>query len=318
MDYGAYGAESPSKLRDLVKNYPGIHKDIEFWDDEFNSSPSWAGSDESVQAKYIPRGLVYNWAAGVRTFVWLLTAGTDGNEYDDFGLIHGLRNLRDDFTPRPVFFALQNTNALFSDTKADPKIAITPPEAVALRGGAEHPFFGYGFRSQNGKAIVAYWIAAHSVPGGFFPPVHGDITLQNTGIQHPVLIDVVSGRITPLTWKQGSANVLESLPMKDSVLAIADESYFNWPVLPEAPSSLRASRTANGIELTWEIHGGDPQNAIVERRKAGTQIWEIVAKQSPFQVTYTDLHAVSGLVSYRVRVANSAGQSAYSNVVRVQ
>lgn len=58
----------------------------------FNSIPSWVGSDESVQAKYVPSGFVYNLAAGVKTFVWLLAAGTDGNEYDDFGLIHGLTN----------------------------------------------------------------------------------------------------------------------------------------------------------------------------------------------------------------------------------
>ena len=86
-----------------MRNYPGIRKDIEFWDDEFNSIPSWNGSDETVQTKYVPRGMIYNHAAGVRTFVWLLAAGVDGNEYDDFGLIHGLRNLPDDFTPRPVF-----------------------------------------------------------------------------------------------------------------------------------------------------------------------------------------------------------------------
>ena len=103
MDCGAYGLESPAKLRELVRNYPGIRKDIVFWDDEFNSIPSWTGSDESVQAKYIPRGLLYNWAAGVKTFVWLLASGTDANEFDDFGFIHGLRYLPDDFTPRPVF-----------------------------------------------------------------------------------------------------------------------------------------------------------------------------------------------------------------------
>lgn len=39
MDYGAYGMESPKKLRDLVKNYPGVRRDIGFWDDEFNSIP---------------------------------------------------------------------------------------------------------------------------------------------------------------------------------------------------------------------------------------------------------------------------------------
>ena len=164
MDYGAYGEESPAKLRELVRDYPGIRQDIEFWDDEFNSIPSWVGSDESVQAKYIPRGMIYNWAQGVRTFVWLLTAGVDGNEYDDFGFIHGLRNLPDDFTPRPVYYALQNTNALFSDTQFDASIRITPKDLPALHDKSQ-PFLAYGFRSKTGKPIVAYWLAAHSQPG---------------------------------------------------------------------------------------------------------------------------------------------------------
>ena len=140
MDYGAYGPESPAKLRDLVRNYPGIHKDIEFCDDEFNSIGTWLGSDETVQAKYIPRGMIYNHAAGVRTFVWLLTAGVDGNEYDDFGFIHGFRNLPDDFTPRPVFYALQNTNALFSDTKLDPSIRVEPSEVKLCAGRTQRRF----------------------------------------------------------------------------------------------------------------------------------------------------------------------------------
>ena len=77
MDYGAYLNESPRQLRELVRSYPGIKPGISFFDDEFNSIASWVGSDESVQAKYVPRGFIYNLAAGVKTFVWLLAAGTD-------------------------------------------------------------------------------------------------------------------------------------------------------------------------------------------------------------------------------------------------
>src|SRR5437899_3382203 len=230
MDYGAYGKESPSKLGEMVRDYAGIRPDIEYWDDEFNSIPSWRGSDESVQAKYVPRGLIYNWAAGVRTFVWLLAAGTDGNEYDDFGLIHGLRNLPDDFTPRPVYAAYENTNALFSDTKPDPGIKIERPQIPELRNRTGSAFFGYGFRSPKGKAIVAYWLGAHSNAGNAFPRLQANLTVRNTGIRHPVLIDVVSGEISALEWKKGAEDVLESLPVKDSILAIADESYFDWPV----------------------------------------------------------------------------------------
>jgi hypothetical protein len=319
MDYGAYGMESPKKLRDLVKNYPGVRRDIGFWDDEFNSIPSWVGSDESVQAKYIPRGLIYNWAAGVRTFVWLLAAGTDGNEYDDFGMIHGLRNLPDDFTPRPVFFALQNTNALFADTKLDPRITIATPNIPALRRQSSSAFLAYGFRSPAGKAIVAYWIAAHSLPGNVFPPLYAGLKVANTGIQRPVLIDVVSGKIIPLKWKSGTSDEIESLPMKDSILAIADESYFDWPTLPEAPSSLRAVRKDNAIVLSWQPHNGNPLTAIVERRSKDGQEWQTLITQSASKSEYSDSNANGGgIISYRVRLANSSGRSAYSNVVRIK
>ncbi len=316
MDYGAYGEESPSKLREFVRNYPGIKPDIEFWDDEFNSIPSWRGSDESVQAKYVPRGLIYNWAAGVRTFVWLLTAGTDGNEYDDFGIIHGLMYQPIDFTPRPVFYALQNTNALFSDTKFDSSIEITGPDLPALRRRTKSAFFAYGFRSRAGKAIVAYWLGAHSLPGNIFPPLYGALTLKNTGIEHPVLIDVVSGEISPLEWKNGTTDTLESVPIRDSILAVADESYFDWAVLPEAPSSLNLAVTGGSTKLTWEVHGGNPTGTVVERRIGDRGKWERISKLPASSTEYTDAHVAKGeRASYRVRAANEAGESAYSNIV---
>jgi len=321
MDYGAYQNESPQALRDLVIHYPGVKPNIPFFDDEFNSIPSWIGSDESVQAKYIPRGMIYNHAAGVKTFVWLLAAGTDGNEYDDFGFIHGLTNHDYDFTPRPVFYALQNTNALFSDTKLDSSIEIASSDLPALRRQAGFPFMGYGFRSESGKTIVAYWFAAHSRPGNVFPSLYADLTLKNTGIAHPVLIDVVSGEIKPVKWKQGTTDTVEALPIRDSVMAIADESYFDWPVLPEAPSSLNVSSAGNAAKLTWEVHGGGPTGIALERRndsKGGAARWEKVAQLSATASEYTDASYRSGLsVSYRVRAVNNEGTSAYSNIVRL-
>ena len=316
MDYGAYGDESPAKLREMVRAYPGVRPDIPFWDDEFNSIPAWPGSDESVQSKYVPRGMIYNWAQGVRTFVWLLTAGTDGNEYDDFSFVHGLRHLPDDFTPRPVFYALQNTNALFADTHFDASIKITPADVPALHNNSQ-PFEAYGFRGKNGKPIVAYWLAAHSVPGNAFPPLHADLTIPNTGIHHPVLIDVVSGTIEPIA-KPESSDVFPNLPVSDSVMAIADENYIDWPVLPEAPSSLTATVAGNSVRLRWQEHGGDPANAIVERRAGEAGSWTRIATQPSANTEYGDGNAPAGVVCYRVRAANANGESAYSNVVHVQ
>jgi hypothetical protein len=313
MDYGAYGTESPEKLRALVKNYPGIRKDIEFWDDEFNSIPSWHGSDESVQAKYIPRGILYNHAQGVKTFVWLLTAGVDGNEYDDFGFIHGRRELPDDFTPRPVYYAFQNTNALFGDTKLDPSIAIEPDVPPARRRGRAG-FHYYGFRNKNGKPIIAYWLAAHSNPGNVFKELVVSLKLKNSGIQKPVLIDVVSGDITPLTFAKGET--LESLPLKDSVMAIADASYFDWPVLPEAPSGLKIidtpSRTRDDWQLSWQSHGGD--RFTVESRASDGAWKRLATVTTPF---FPEAQPAPRrmVACYRVRAINNAGESASSNIV---
>jgi hypothetical protein len=319
MDSGAYKSESPRQLRELVTHYPGIRSDIPFFDDEFNSIPSWNGSDESVQAKYLPRGLIYNLAAGVKTFVWLLASATDGNEYDDFGMIHGLTNHDSDWTPRPAFYALQNTNALFSDTKFDPSIKISGPDLGSLQPQGS-PFMAYGFRNRNGKAIVAYWIATHSEPGNVFPLQHATMSLKNTGITNPVVIDVVSGEIKPVTWKQGTTDTLEMLPVKDNIVAVADENYFDWPVLPEAPSSLSVNVSGNRATLTWDVHGGGPTGIIVERRMFGGEPsqWEKLTTLPATAKEYTDATLKKAqIVAYRMRATNSNGDSAYSNIVRV-
>ncbi len=320
MDYGAYLEQSPRQLRELVKSYPGIKPGIPFFDDEFNSIPTWLGSDESVQAKYVPRGVLYNHANGVKTFVWLLAAGADGNEYDDFGFIHGLTNHDNDWTPRPVFFALQNVNALFSDTKPDPSLELSSPDLPALRLKSSAPFFSYGFRSKSGKSIFAYWIGAHSLPGNVFPPLYATVTVKNSGITHPVLVDVVSGEIQRLQWKQGTSDTLELLPVKDSIYAITDENYFDWPVLPEAPSSLNASLFGASPKLTWEVHGHEATAIVVERQPGeipSPSGWTRIATLGPQVTEYFDSSPEARQrPAYRVRAINASGESAYSNITR--
>ncbi len=307
---------SSKPLRDMVRKYPGIRSDLVFWDDEFNDGiPSWQNSDESVQAKYIPRGLILDRASGVRTFVWLIVGATDGNEMDDFGMLHGLLYRPEDFTPRPAFFALQNTATLFSDAKPDASI-IASAEAVSAAG--QEPVV-YAFRSESGKAIVAYWLPVLSKPGKQFKTQTFTLRLTNSGIQNPVLIDITSGKISKVSWTPGGTHTLQGLPLTDSVTAVADASYFDWPELPEAPSGLTGAESTTGVELTWKVHEGHPETVSIERRDGQNGAWKELSKLPARTTSFVDHSDKAGTtaVCYRVRASNSAGNSAYSNIVAV-
>ncbi len=306
---------SSKPLRDMVRAYPGIRKDLVFWDDEFNDGiPSWENSDETVQAKYIPRGLIMDRATGVRTFVWLLVGATDGNELDDFGMLRGLKFKADDFTARPVFLALQNTNALFSNTLPDPSIKVKVDGASE---DADAPV-SYAFRSPSGKVIVAYWLPILSRPGNQSPVQHAKLTISDSGIKNPVLVDVTSGKLTSMQWTKGQEGTLEQMPLSDTVIAVADQSFFDWPELPEAPSDLNLNEARGGIQLSWHLHGGNPEFVSIERR-VGSNAWQTVSKLDAHTISFSDPHAQNnqGPISYRVRAGNSAGMSAYSNVATV-
>jgi hypothetical protein len=180
----------------------------------------------------------------------------------------------------------------------------------------------YGFRSSKGKAVVAYWLAAHSLPGNSFPPLFTTLSLKNTGITHPVVVDVVSGEIKPVAWKQGTTDTLELLPLKDSIMVVTDEDYFDWPVLPEAPSSLNLSAAGGSVKLTWQGHGGSPTGMVVERRiedaKEGRGTWKKIANLAAEAAEYSDTIVKNAQrVAYRIRAINAGGESAYSNIARI-
>jgi hypothetical protein len=75
-------------------------------------------------------------------------------------------------------------------------------------------------------------------------------------------------------------------------MAVTDEGYFDWPILPEAPSSLDVSLAGKAAKLIWQVHGGDPTGISVERQigngMQGHGRWDRIAKLPPSSKTYSD------------------------------
>ena len=316
QDEPSRASESPALLRDMVRQRAGIRGDIAFWNDEFNAPPSWE-SDEWIQAKYIVREMISDRASGVQTFVWELIPGVDGDQGDDYGLIHGMMMRSEDFAPRPALLAVQNTNAVFSDTILDASISVSTPHLPAASPAAS--VRSYAFRSSTRKAIIAFWLPVRSTPGSTTRFVIGDLKIKNSGIQKPVLIDLVSGRVSPISWKVGTDDTLESLHFQDSVMAIADESYFDWAVLPDAPASLRVAVSNGKTTLTWILSGLGTNGVVIEERRGAEGKWQRSAtlKGPITKYTLTSLKRIPN-VYYRVRAVNKGGESAYSNIVQVK
>jgi hypothetical protein len=205
---------------------------------------------------------------------------------------------------------LQNTNTLFSDTRPDASIRIETVGQPSPKPDI------YAFRAATGKAIIAYWLPVLSKPGVEYDDRQITLRIDNSRIQNPVLVDVTSGKLTRVSWKAGSPGTLDHLPLRDSVIAIADESYFDWPELPEAPSELNATIDGTSVRLTWRVNRGHPQAVFIERRAGRAGAWQAISTLPAATASFTDKpgSGQSGPVSYRVRAGNANGRSAYSNV----
>src|SRR5205823_5878601 len=73
-----------------------------------------------------------------------------------------------------------------------------------------------------------------------------------------------------------------------TVLAVTDDDYMDWPILPEAPSSLAAVVSGGSVRLRWEAHGSDTRNVIIERRIGQTGQWTRIATQPVGTPEYVD------------------------------
>jgi hypothetical protein len=97
-------------------------------------------------------------------------------------------------------------------------------------------------------------------------------------------------------------------------MAIADAIYFDWPILPAAPSGLRVALRGASTQLTWKPADEYTTGVIVERRLGQSGKWSEIAQLSGGATTYQESQA-SKDTFYRVRSVGTSGKSGYSNVV---
>lgn len=102
-------------------------------------------------------------------------------------------------------------------------------------------------------------------------------------------------------------------------MAIADQSYFDWPELPEAPSDVKVSGASGKVYLTWTVHSAHPEFLLIERRVGYRGKRESVSKLPTKSSSFFDGRGNDAeRVFYRVRATNGSGTSAYSNVASLQ
>jgi hypothetical protein len=301
-------------FRAQVREVPGIRKDIPFWINEWNVSPHWKNSNESVQARYLPRFYLYSHAQGVRGSMWTFIPSTDGNEDDLYGVLHGETFRPDAFQPREAYRVFAVTAALFGQTVPDP----AADWRLQLRNTADSVdrriLRRYAFRDiASGKRIYAFWLAVFCTPGDNFKAVPAELVLRDAGLKNPILIDVRTGVVTPLAWKE--PGVLP-VPLKESVMAVADASYLDWPEVPETPAELTALRSERMVRLRWKGYGDGMSFEIQRTIDFGP--WQALGKTASDKTEYSDMSDGRGHVTYRVRAVGSNGPSAWSNPAWVQ
>ena len=298
-----------AQFREQILRVPGVRRDLEFWLNEWNVSPKWKNSNDSVQARYVPRFFLYMYAQHVRPFMWTFIPSTDGNEDDFFGIIHGDTAGPDAFQPREALRSFEVTNALFGQTEPD-QLARFEISGLPMQY-AGSALERYAFRDKvTGKRIYAFWLAVYADPADRFTPAEVGLKLNDSSIRHPILVDLRTGAVRALAWKNNAAGLLD-VPLKDSAMAVTDASYLDWPEVPPAPAGLRATRASGRARLQWT--SGGAIRRIELQRSLDYGPWQPAGEPPAGTSEYSDALRTKGHTTWRVRAWNGKGASPWSN-----
>ena len=319
--YPGYGGNHPPEavdalvgadtFREALLNVPGIRKGIEFWDSEWNVIPKWRNSNESVQARYLPRYYLLAKAQNLKGFVWEFIPGTDGNEDDQYGLLHGDISSNDSFKPREAYRALQVTSALFGQSRRDFFCEVLQDRNPEIPQQYSHgELREYCYRDvTTGKPIYAVWLAVYAAPEDHFQPVTIEIPIPDHDVQNPILVDLRTGRITPAAWRDKERRTI-AVAVRDSVIAVTDESYLNWQETPETPAPLTVRLVGTQAQLEWR---GEHANGFEIQRSVDWGEWQTVVELKSDQRQYLEPLPAGRHVTYRIRALAEKAPSPWSN-----
>ena len=297
-------------FRKGVLSISGIHPDIEFWLNEWNATPKMKGSNQSVQARYLPRFYLEQLAHNIRGFVWEFMSATDGysKEYNEFGILEGDTQGPDAFQPREAFFAFENLSAVFGQTVRDVggEDALKPPKEYA-----PDKIRSYWFRDRaSGRRVFAYWLAIPSNPKDNLKPVTTEMTITDKSITRPVLMDIRTGDIQKLRWSDKGKRTVK-VPLKDSVMAVADARFLDWVETPQIPAELVAERNGEQIKLHWKPSPGALRFEV--ERSDDFNPWSRVGEVTAPVAEFSEKSPDAKRSTYRVRATNANGASPWSN-----
>ena len=206
-----------AKFRDLLKEYGAPH--IALWQGE-NGCPSKKGSagalsqhewNETRQAKWLLRRILSDLRQEVELTSYFLIVDLIGyrGKTNLKGILRG-----EDYTPKQAYFAYQNLCSLF-----DSETVRYRMKPFRLEGADGVQTCAAGFK-RHGKPLVAYWAVADlmaDTPAKQVKAVIGEHDLA--GMPKPELLD-------PLTGQRYAVQSLDTLPLADYPLILADSSVF--------------------------------------------------------------------------------------------
>jgi hypothetical protein len=295
-------------FRKGVRSLPGIRRNVQFWLNEWNVNPKAQGSNQSVQARYLPRFYLESLAHHVRGAIWVFMPSTDGNEDNMLGVMEGDTQGPDAFRPREAFFAFQNLSAVFGQTVADPK-ADAVYQTIAQYAHGE--FYHYCFRDRaSGRRVYAYWLGIPADPKDDFQPVTTEMTVADRSIVRPILMDIRNGGIKQLDWKDAAKRTLE-VPVKDSVMAVADAAFIDWRETPPTPGALVAERSGRQMKLRWKTSLGALKYEVQRSDDFGP--WRRMGTVAAPATVFSEKAPGARQSTYRVRATSANGASPWSN-----